>query len=113
MRASKWRRRVPIDLVLDTPGDSPRPLSIAKVSREHKAKVMVFVPQYAMSGGTLIALVPTKSRWTNIPCWVRSIRNWGLAVRLADEGRRGKPVPENRQPGIDPGRCRRKAIAQV
>jgi hypothetical protein len=24
-----------------------------------------------------------------------------------------KPVPENRQPGIDPGRCRRKAIAQV
>jgi ClpP class serine protease len=53
---------VPIDLVLDTPGDSPRPHSIAKVPREHKAKVMVFVPQYAMSGGTLIALVPTKSR---------------------------------------------------
>jgi ClpP class serine protease len=25
------------------------------VPREHKAKVMVFVPQYAMSGGTLIA----------------------------------------------------------
>jgi ClpP class serine protease len=29
---------------------------IARAIRDHKAKVMVFVPHYAMSGGTLIAL---------------------------------------------------------
>ncbi len=32
------------------------PLQIAKAVREHKAKVTVIVPHYAMSGGTLIAL---------------------------------------------------------
>jgi ClpP class serine protease len=31
-------------------------LQIAKAVRDHKAKVTVFVPHYAMSGGTLIAL---------------------------------------------------------
>jgi ClpP class serine protease len=31
-------------------------LQIAKAVREHKGKVTVFVPHYAMSGGTLIAL---------------------------------------------------------
>ena len=31
-------------------------LQIAKAARDHKAKVTVFVPHYAMSGGTLIAL---------------------------------------------------------
>jgi ClpP class serine protease len=36
-------------------------LHIAKAVREHKGKVTVFVPHYAMSGGTLIASRPTKS----------------------------------------------------
>ena len=31
-------------------------MQIAKAVREHKARVTVFVPHYAMSGGTLIAL---------------------------------------------------------
>src|SRR6202035_767242 len=31
-------------------------LQIARAIRNHKAKVTVFVPHYAMSGGTLIAL---------------------------------------------------------
>jgi ClpP class serine protease len=48
---------VPIDLVLHTPGGLVlAALQIAKAVREHKGKVTVFVPHYAMSGGTLIAL---------------------------------------------------------
>src|SRR4051812_31497084 len=50
-------RDVPLDLVLHTPGGLVlAALQIAKAVREHKAKVTVFVPHYAMSGGTLIAL---------------------------------------------------------
>jgi ClpP class serine protease len=48
---------VPVDLVLHTPGGFVlAALQIAKAVREHKGKVTVFVPHYAMSGGTLIAL---------------------------------------------------------
>jgi ClpP class serine protease len=48
---------VPIDLVLHTPGGVVlAAMQIARAVREHKAKVSVFVPHYAMSGGTLIAL---------------------------------------------------------
>jgi hypothetical protein len=48
---------VPTDLVLHTPGGLVlAALQIAKAVRGHKAKVTVFVPHYAMSGGTLIAL---------------------------------------------------------
>jgi ClpP class serine protease len=48
---------VPLDLVLHTPGGLVlAALQIAKAVREHKARVTAFVPHYAMSGGTLIAL---------------------------------------------------------
>src|SRR3979411_2373102 len=48
---------VPLDLVLHTPGGLVvAALQNAKAIREHKARVTVFVPHYAMSGGTLIAL---------------------------------------------------------
>ena len=48
---------VPLDLVLHTPGGLVLAASqIARAVRDHKAKVTVFVPHYAMSGGTLIAL---------------------------------------------------------
>src|ERR1700737_2591779 len=48
---------VPLDLVLHTPGGLVlAALQIAKAVREHKARGTVFVPHYAMSGGTLIAL---------------------------------------------------------
>ena len=48
---------VPLDLVLHTPGGLVlAALQIAKAVRQHAAKVTVFVPHYAMSGGTLIAL---------------------------------------------------------
>ena len=48
---------VPIDLVLHTPGGLVlAALQIARAMADHKAKVTVFVPHYAMSGGTMIAL---------------------------------------------------------
>jgi len=48
---------VPIDLLLHTPGGLVlASLQIARAIRKHKGKVTVFVPHYAMSGGTLIAL---------------------------------------------------------
>lgn len=48
---------VPIDLVLHTPGGLVlAALQIAHAIKRHKGKVTVFVPHYAMSGGTLIAL---------------------------------------------------------
>ena len=49
--------KVPIDLVLHTPGGLVLAAEqIAQGLRKHAAKVTVFVPHYAMSGGTLIAL---------------------------------------------------------
>jgi ClpP class serine protease len=48
---------VPIDLVLHTPGGLVlAALQIARAVKARKGKVTVFVPHYAMSGGTLIAL---------------------------------------------------------
>jgi ClpP class serine protease len=50
-------QEVPLDLVLHTPGGLVlAALQIARAVRDHKAKVTVFVPHYAMSGGTLISL---------------------------------------------------------
>ena len=47
----------PIDLILHTPGGLVLAAEqIAKALVEHKGKITVFVPHYAMSGGTLIAL---------------------------------------------------------
>jgi len=47
----------PIDVVLHTPGGLVLAAEqIAKALADHKGKVTVFVPHYAMSGGTLIAL---------------------------------------------------------
>ena len=47
----------PIDLVLHTPGGLLLAAEqISKALTEHKGKVTVFVPHYAMSGGTLMAL---------------------------------------------------------
>ncbi|KUK61968.1 MAG: Uncharacterized protein XE01_0657 [Synergistales bacterium 58_81] len=47
----------PIDLIVHTPGGLLLAASqIAAALNKHEAKVTVFVPHYAMSGGTLIAL---------------------------------------------------------
>jgi ClpP class serine protease len=48
---------VPIDLILHTPGGLVlAAMQIARAVEAHPAKVTVYVPVYAMSGGTLIAL---------------------------------------------------------
>jgi len=48
---------MPIDLILHTPGGLVLAAEqIACALKRHKGKVTVFVPHYAMSGGTLIAL---------------------------------------------------------
>ena len=47
----------PIDIILHTPGGLVLAASqIAFALKNHKGKVTVFIPHYAMSGGTLIAL---------------------------------------------------------
>ncbi len=48
---------VPIDVIVHTPGGLVlAAIQIARALKHHPAKVTVFVPHYAMSGGTLIAL---------------------------------------------------------
>ncbi|MGA2495365.1 MAG: ATP-dependent Clp protease proteolytic subunit [Roseiarcus sp.] len=48
---------LPIDFVIHTPGGLVlAAMQIARALRAHKAKVTVYVPVFAMSGGTLIAL---------------------------------------------------------
>lgn len=48
---------MPIDLIVHSPGGLVlASLQIARAIRKHPGKVTVFVPHYAMSGGTLIAL---------------------------------------------------------
>ena len=48
---------ISLDIILHTPGGLVlAALQIARAIHEHEAKVTVFVPHYAMSGGTLIAL---------------------------------------------------------
>lgn len=48
---------MPIDLILHTPGGLVlASLQIARALKKHPGKVTVFVPHYAMSGGTLISL---------------------------------------------------------
>jgi ClpP class serine protease len=48
---------IPLDLVLHTPGGLVlAAMQIARAIRDHKGKVTVFVPHYALSGGTLISL---------------------------------------------------------
>ena len=48
---------MPLDIILHTPGGLVlAALQIARAIQAHKGRVTVFVPHYAMSGGTLIAL---------------------------------------------------------
>lgn len=49
--------KTPIDLIIHTPGGLVLAASqIAHALRTHEGKITVFIPHYAMSGGTLIAL---------------------------------------------------------
>lgn len=49
--------KVPIELVLHTPGGLVlASVQIARAIKRHQGKVTVYVPHYAMSGGTLVAM---------------------------------------------------------
>jgi ClpP class serine protease len=53
--------KVPIDIILHTPGGLVLASEqIAWALKRHKAKVTAFIPHYAMSGGTMIALAADK-----------------------------------------------------
>jgi ClpP class serine protease len=53
--------KVPLDIVLHTPGGLVlAALQIARAIHQHPGKVTAFVPHYAMSGGTLIALAASE-----------------------------------------------------
>jgi ClpP class serine protease len=57
---------VPLDIILHTPGGLVlAALQIARAIGYHKGKVTVFVPHYAMSGGTLIALAANEIVMSN------------------------------------------------
>lgn len=48
---------LPLDIILHTPGGlALAALQIARAVKDHRGRTTVFVPHYAMSGGTLIAL---------------------------------------------------------
>ncbi len=48
---------IPLDIIIHTPGGLVlAALQIARALKRHRAPVTVFIPHYAMSGGTLIAL---------------------------------------------------------
>lgn len=54
-------KHVPIDLIIHTPGGLVLAAEqIARALVRHKAPVTVFIPHYAMSGGTLLALAGDK-----------------------------------------------------
>lgn len=61
---------VPLDIVLHTPGGLVlASLQIARAIKEHPAKVTVYVPHYAMSGGALIALAADEIVLAPMPYW--------------------------------------------
>jgi ClpP class serine protease len=63
---------IPLDIIIHTPGGLVlASLQIARALNEHPGKVTVFVPHYAMSGGTLIASAAEKSLCANTRFWGR------------------------------------------
>ena len=97
---------VPLDIVLHTPGGLVlAAIQIARAIRDHKAKVTVFVPHYAMSGGTLIALA------ANRDCHVQTLRpRWGrstartISSSIADQSHRAEACGRDRRQHSHHGR---------
>jgi ClpP class serine protease len=106
---------VPLDLVLHTPGGLVlAALQIAKAVSEHKAKVTVFVPHYAMSGGTLIALAADEIVMSNHSVLGPIDPQLGESpaaslIKVVDE----KPIARTDDHTLVLADVGRKAIAQV
>lgn len=106
---------VPLDIVLHTPGGLVLAATqIARAIQGHKGKVTVFVPHYAMSGGTLIALAadqivmcrhsvlgPIDPQLNGMPA--------ASIIKVAEE----KPIAEVDDQTLVLADVGRKAIAQV
>ena len=106
---------VPLDIVLHTPGGLVLAATqIARAIQGHRGKVTVFVPHYAMSGGTLIALAadeivmcrhsvlgPIDPQLGGMPA--------ASIVKVAEE----KPIAEVEDQTLMLADVGRKAIAQV
>jgi len=106
---------VPLDIVLHTPGGLVLAATqIARAIQGHKGKVTVFVPHYAMSGGTLIALAadrivmcrhsvlgPIDPQLGGMPA--------ASIIKVAEE----KPIAEVDDQTLMMADVGRKAIAQV
>ena len=106
---------VPLDIVLHTPGGLVLAATqIARAIQGHRGKVTVFVPHYAMSGGTLIALAadeivmcrhsvlgPIDPQLNGMPA--------ASVIRVAED----KPIAEVEDQTLILADVGRKAIAQV
>ncbi|HEY9698697.1 MAG TPA: ATP-dependent Clp protease proteolytic subunit [Trichocoleus sp.] len=106
---------VPIDLILHTPGGLVLATEqIARALVRHKAKVTVFIPHYAMSGGTMIAMAadeivmdenavlgPVDPQLGSIPA--------ASVLKVVDE----KPISEIDDQTLITADIARKAINQV
>ncbi|MBI1366820.1 MAG: hypothetical protein GC153_12805 [Alphaproteobacteria bacterium] len=106
---------VPLDIVLHTPGGLVLAATqIARAIQEHKGKVTVFVPHYAMSGGTLIALAADEivmCRHSVLGPIDPQVGGMPAAsiIKVAEE----KPVAEVDDQTLVMADVGRKAIAQV
>src|SRR4030081_1442072 len=106
---------VPLDIVLHTPGGLVlAALQIARAIREHKARVTVFVPHYAMSGGTLIALAANEIVMCRHSVLGPIDPQLGTSpaaslIKVVEQ----KPVPESDDETLILADVGRKAIAQV
>ena len=102
-------QEVPLDIVLHTPGGLVLAASqIARAVRDHKAKVTVFVPHYAMSGGTLIALAADQIVMSSHAVLGPVDPQLGaISSRLADQGDRAEAHRRDRR--RDPGHGGRRA----
>jgi ClpP class serine protease len=106
---------VPLDIVLHTPGGLVlAALQIARAIGDHKGKVTVFVPHYAMSGGTLIALAADEivmSKYAVLGPIDPQIGQFPAAslLKVVEQ----KPVAEIDDETLVKADVARKAIAQV
>ena len=110
---------MPIDLILHTPGGLVLAAGqIAHALRAHQGKITVFVPHYAMSGGTLIAMAadaivmdenavlgpvdPQLGQWPAASILTRPGAEGAQGHRRRDADP-GRYQPQGHQPGRDHG----------
>ncbi|MBV8794736.1 MAG: hypothetical protein JO136_07330 [Hyphomicrobiales bacterium] len=99
---------VPLDMVLHTPGRLVLAVpQIAQAVRDHKSKVTVFVPHYAMSGGTLVVLAADEIVMCKHSVLGAIDPQLGVSPgRVPAQGRRTEAGGGNRRPDLDPRRHR-------